>query len=41
MARSLVRIRKEIVWDDHFCLKWREMVLTNRTKQKPKGGKWI
>ena len=31
------RTGKEIVWDDHFYLKLREMLITNRMKWRPKG----
>lgn len=32
-----VRTGKEIVWDDHFSLKLREMLITYRMKWRPKG----
>ena len=32
-----VRIVKEILWDDHFSLKLREMLITSKMKWRPKG----
>ena len=32
-----VRTVKEIVWDDHFSLKLREMLITSKMKWRPKG----
>lgn len=31
-----VRTGKEIVWDDNFYIELREMLVTNRMKQRPK-----
>ena len=31
------RTGKETVWDDHFYLKLREMLITNRMKWRPRG----
>lgn len=32
-----VRTVKEILWDDHFSLKFREMLITSKMKWRPKG----
>ena len=32
-----VRTVKEILWDDHFSLKLREMLITSKMKWSPKG----
>ena len=32
-----VRTVKEILWDDHFSLKLREMLITSKMKWRPRG----
>lgn len=32
-----VRTVKEILWDDHFSLKLREMLISSKMKWRPKG----
>lgn len=36
-SKISVRTVKEILWDDHFSLKLREMLITSKMKWRPKG----
>lgn len=36
-----VRTRKKLVWDDHFYFELREMLITDRLKQRPLGKRFL